>query len=375
VRVGVNLLWMVPGEVGGSETWMSGLLGHLAAHRTAHEVVLFAPDAVLEAHPELAPLEVVRAPDRVGPSRPFRVLAESTWLPLAARRAGVDVFHHPGGTLPSVRGRPAVLTVHDLQPLVMPENFAATKRAYLRTRLGPSVRKARVVTAVSEYTRDELRSRLEVPDARLMVTPPAIDPDPPPLAGAGPDEAGDVIDRFGLDRPWFLYPAITYPHKDHATLVRALAEVPDALLVLTGGEGPSESEVMALAADTGVADRVRRTGRIDLAALDALYRGAVACTFPSRFEGVGVPVLEAMARGCPVLAADATALPSVVGSAGELLPAGDPEAWAAAMTRLLADEARRTELVEAGRVRVARWSPDASVAKLVAAWDRAARPG
>ena len=66
MRVGVNLLWMVPGEVGGSETWMSGLLGHLATHRPAHEVVLFAPDAVVEAHPELAPLEVVRAPDRVG---------------------------------------------------------------------------------------------------------------------------------------------------------------------------------------------------------------------------------------------------------------------------------------------------------------------
>ena len=374
MRVGVNLLWMVPGEVGGSETWMSGLLGHLATHRPAHEVVLFAPDAVVEAHPELAPLEVVRAPDRVGPSRPFRVAAESTWLPVAARRARVDVLHHPGGTLPSVRNRPAVLTVHDLQPLVMPENFAATKRAYLRARLGPSVRRARVVTAVSEYTRDELRTRLEVPDSRLLVTPPAIEPDPSPLAGAGPGEAGDVVDRFGLDRPWFLYPAITYPHKDHATLVRALARVPDALLVLTGGKGPSESEVMALVADTGVADRVRRTGRIDLAALDALYRGAVACTFPSRFEGVGVPVLEAMARGCPVLAADATALPSVVGSAGELLPPGDPEAWAAAMARLLTDDARRAELAESGRVRVARWSPDASVAKLVAAWDRAAVP-
>jgi glycosyltransferase involved in cell wall biosynthesis len=239
------------------------------------------------------------------------------------------------------------------------------KIAYLRARLGPSARASRLVTAISEYTRDEIQARLDVPDERIAVTPPAIEPDPPVVGGV------DVVDEYGLDRPWFVYPAITYPHKEHATVVRALADLPDALLVLTGGPGPAEEAVARLAAEIGVSDRVRRTGRIDFGHLDALYRGAAACVFPSRFEGVGIPVLEAMARGCPVIAADATALPFVVGSAGDLVPVGDPPAWADAMERLLHDTAHRDALIAAGRHRVQRWAPTASARKLVDAWSRA----
>ena len=366
MKVGVNLLWMVPGEVGGSESWTMGLLGHLAEHQPPVEVVVFAAPSVLDVHPSLRSFEVVEAPSWIGPSRPARVAAEATWLAATARRAKVEVLHHPGGTVPAVRLSPGMVTVHDLQPLVHPEHFSPLKRTYLKARLRPSVRAARLVTAVSESTADELRARLGVPAARLTVTPPAVEVDP--VAA----EVPDLRERYRLDRPWFLYPAITYPHKDHATLVRALAQVPDALLVLTGGPGPSEDDVMALAVSLGVADRIRRVGRVPFADVDALYRGAVACAFPSRFEAVGLPVLEAMARGCPVLAADATALPSVVGTAGELVPAGEPDAWSAAMARLLGDDARRAELAAAGRTRVRQWAPEASAAKLVAAWQRAA---
>lgn len=366
--VGVNLLWMVPGEVGGSETWITGLLDHLATNAHGHgpEVVVFAPPAVFDAHPWLSRFRVVTAPAAVGPSRPLRVLAESSWLAVAARRAGVDLLYHPGGTIPVVRLTPAVVTIHDLQPLVLPEHFSPLKLAYLRARLGPSAHASRLVTAISEFTRDELQARLGVPDERIAVTPPAIDPDPPAIGGV------DVVEAYDLDRPWFLYPAITYPHKDHATLVRALADLPDTLLVLTGGQGLEEEAIAQLARSFGVADRVRRTGRVAFADLDALYRGAVACVFPSRFEGVGIPVLEAMARGCPVIAADATALPFVVGSAGDLVPVGDPAAWAAAMGRLLDDPSHRDALIVAGRQRVRRWAPAASARKLVDAWSSAA---
>jgi alpha-1,3-rhamnosyl/mannosyltransferase len=367
VRIGVNLLWLVPGEVGGSETWISGLLGELAARERPPDLVLFATPAVLAAHPELRAFDVVAAPAAIGPSRALRVFAESSWLAVAARRAHVDLLYHPGGTVPLVRLSPAIVTIHDLQPLVFPENFSRVKLAYLRARLGPSARSARVVTAISEYTRSELRARLGVPDHRVAVTPPAVDPDPP-ASGV------DVVTRHRLDRRWFVYPAITYRHKDHATVVRALADVPDTLLVLTGGEGPEEHAVAALAERLGVADRVRRTGRIEFAELDALYRGAVACVFPSRFEGVGIPVLEAMARSCPVIAADATALPFVVGSAGDLVPVGDVPAWAAAMNRLVGDGAHREELAAAGRQRVQRWTPAASAQRLLDAWARGAEP-
>lgn len=365
MRVGVNLLWLVPGEVGGSETWITGLLGELATRDRPPELVIFAGHAVVDLYPWLRTFEVVEAPAMIGPSRAVRVVAESTWLAVAGRRARIDLLFHPGGTVPLVRTAPAVVTIHDLQPLAFPENFSPVKLAYLRARLGPSARSSRLVTAISEYTREELRRRLGVPDHRVAITPPAVDPDPPLLDGP------DVRARYRLDRPWFVYPAITYPHKDHVTLVRALVDVPDALLVLTAGAGPDEERVAALAQELGVADRVRRTGRIDFAELDALYRGAVGCVFPSRFEGVGIPVLEAMARSCPVIAADSTALPFVVGSAGDLVGVGQPAAWSAAMDRLLHDEAHRGELVAAGRRRVQRWAPAVSAQRLVDAWVRA----
>ena len=372
MRVGVNLLWLVPGDVGGSETWTTGLLRAVLDHRRRPgvDVTVFATPALVDAHPWLDGFDVVVAPGAVGPSRPLRVVAESTWLPVAARRAGVDVLHHAGGTIPPLRATPAVVTIHDLQPLHNPERFSPAKRAYLRARLRPSVQGARLTTAVSSFTADDIVARLGVDPDRVAVTPPAVEPDPPPPERVTDDE---VRTALRLDRPWFLFPAITYGHKRHATLVRALAGVPDAILVLTGGAGSEEQSLRVLAERLGVADRIRRPGRVADAVLDRLYRGAVACAFPSSFEAVGLPVLEAMARGCPVLAADATALPAVVGAAGELLPVDDTEAWASAMRTLLADDDRRDQLVALGRERVRAWSPGASAAKLVEAWERAGR--
>jgi alpha-1,3-rhamnosyl/mannosyltransferase len=366
VIVGVNLLWLVPGEVGGSETWITDLLRHLPEGPEVPEVVLFAPPPVLAAHPDLARrFRAVVAPAWVGPSRPLRVLAEATWLAVAARRAGVDVLYHPGGTVPVLRLTPAVVTIHDLQPLVLPGNFSWAKRLYLRARLRPSARSARIVTAISDYTSEGIQERLGVAAARLVITPPAVDVDPTP-------SEVDVAGLYELARPWFVYPAITYPHKRHDVVVRATAQVPDALLVLTGGAGPEELAVARLVDELGLADRVVRTGRVPFERLDALYRGAVACVFPSHYEGVGIPVLEAMARGCPVIAADATALPHVVGDAGDLVAAGDVDAWAAAMQRMITDRSHREGLIAAGHHRVRRWAPEVSAAKLVDAWRRAA---
>jgi alpha-1,3-rhamnosyl/mannosyltransferase len=358
VRVGVNLLWLLPGDVGGSEDWVAGLLRELVERPAPGvEVIVFAPPAVLDAHPWLDGFRVVRAPG--GTSRPRRVVAEATWLAMAGRRARVDVLHHPGGTIPVLRASPAMVTIHDLQPLAMPEHFSRRKLAYLRRRLQPSATRSTLVTGVSDFTRDDVVARLGVAPDRTAVTPPAVDPDPPVLDDPGIEKA------HRLDRPWLLYPAITYAHKDHATVVRALAELPDHLLVLTGGAGPAEADLRRLAELLGVADRVRRTGRIPGNHLDALYRGAAALVFPSRFEAVGLPVLEAMARGCPVVAADATGLPAVVGDAGVLVPPGDPHAWVEAVRTL------DGSLVARGHERVRGWAPAASAARLVEAWERA----
>jgi alpha-1,3-rhamnosyl/mannosyltransferase len=173
-----------------------------------------------------------------------------------------------------------------------------------------------------------------------------------------PDIVTKVRERYGLDDlRILLYPAITYPHKNHLMLIDAfrgvIDDVPDAALVLTGGEARLEGDVLEAVRRHDLDERVFRLGRIPRSDLDALYRTAVCLTFPSRFEGFGIPVLEAMSRGCPVVAADSTALPEVVGDAGLLVAPRDVSGWTTAMIRLLEDDGLRAELAGRGLVRAA----------------------
>jgi alpha-1,3-rhamnosyl/mannosyltransferase len=162
--------------------------------------------------------------------------------------------------------------------------------------------------------------------------------------------------RYGLPRRWFVFPSFTWNHKNHALLLRAFAVVAarehDVMMVLTGGEGPAEQHVRDQIVGMGLSGRVRRTGLIPRRDVLAIVRGAVAMTWPSRYEGFGLPILEAMSLGTPVLSSDAGALPEVAGGAARLLPVDDPDAWVEGMTQMLEDGEERQRMVEAGHTRV-----------------------
>ena len=369
IRVGVDLLFLRPGEVGGSEEYTVRGLTALAERAPADlEVELFVLRPFLAAHPHLAEAFPVSVLPSRGRPRALRVAAESTWLAAATRRRGLDVVHFAGGTMPSVRPAPGVLTIHDLQPLEMPENFGAVKRAFIRTVVPRSARAARLVCTPSEAARRSVVELLDVREERVRVVPHGIDPAPTEPMPA--EEAARLRDRYRLDGPCFLFPAIPYPHKNHHVLLEAIGRMghADALLVLTGGPGPLEAELAAAAEALGVADRVRRTARVPRADLDGLYRLATGLVFPSRYEGFGNPVLEAMNLGCPALVADRTSLPEVVGDAGVRLDPDDAGAWAAAMDRLLDEPDHRRRLVAAGQERARAWSWDATAAALEEAY-------
>ncbi len=370
-RVGVNLLWLVPGVVGGSEEYTVRTLdGVLDVAPDDVELVLFALRPFTEAHPELTERIETVTLSLTGRDKSVRVAAESSWLAFQCRRQGVAMVHHAGGILPAVRAVPGLLTVHDVQPLLHPENFSATKRSFARAVLPRSARAARLVVTPSEYSRQALLSVIDGPPEHVWIVPHGI---PTPSIGPGRDvDLAQVKDGFGVEPPFFLYPAITYPHKNHLTLVRAFADVvrqhPEASLVLTGGEAQMEGEIVETIATLGLQDNVHRLGRIPWWDLAAFLRQAHGLGFPSRFEGFGAPVIEAMARGCPVIAADSTALPEVVGDAGVLIDADDVEAWSREITRLLEDEAHHADLVARGHQRAARFSAVASAEALLAAY-------
>ncbi len=363
-RVGVNLLWMRPGLVGGSEEYLVRQLVGLVELPDAPDLTVFGVPALRRAHPELAEaFELVDAPVS-GARRPVRVVAESTWLAHQVRRRRLDVVHHGGGTVPAFTGgRPVVLTVHDLQVLRFPEFFSPVKRAYLRNRLPRAVRRSAVVCVPSEFVAGTVHEAYGVPLDRLVVVPHGL-----PAPHGAPTPTAELRRRYGLPERFVVYPAITHPHKDHVTLLRAVARTPGLGVVLLGGAGRGEPQVVEEIARLHLGGRVVRPGRIPAADRDGCYHAAVALAFPSRYEGFGAPVLEAMAAGCPVLAADATALPEVVGDGGMLLPAGDVDAWADALRRLVDDAAVGRALTVAGLARAAHFTAAHSARALVSAY-------
>ena len=348
ISVGVNLLWLRPGRVGGSEDYAVRLLSAIPADAPI-QLTLFARRGFVEAYPSLAERHevVVSPPAR---SRPLRVFIENTWLVAQCRRRDLAMVHHFGGTVPWVGIQPVIVTIHDLQPLDHPQRFSLIKRLYLRAMLPWSVRRAEAIATVSEFCRSRLVERLGVDSQRVAVLPAPVDASSGagemPLAAAVPD----------LSHPFVLYPAVAYPHKNHDVLLRALARLAadgvDVELVATGGRGPRDAKLDQLAADLGVGRRWHRLGRIPRLVLDGLFRQAVATVFPSKYEGYGLPVVEAMARGCPVVAAAAGALPEVVGEGGRLLDPDDDSRWADAIAKLVVDADARRELSDAGRSRI-----------------------
>lgn len=367
--MGVNLLWMVPGVVGGSEDATVALLSSLAEFPADDiEIVLFGLSSLAAAHPELTErFETVIAPIDGAP-KVRRVFTESTWLPRAAARHRIDLLHHGGGTVPPGSRLRCTVTVHDLQPLDLPENFHPLKRTYLRWMIGPSVRRALVTAVPSNFTRERTLALLGASPERVSVVPWPVRER---HSGAASSERG----AGSVAAPYFVYPSITYHHKDHATLLEAFALIaaahPDVRLVLIGGEADTEEAVRARITRPDLAGRVDRLGRVDAATRDELVAGALGVVIPSRYEGFGLPAIEAMAAGVAVIGADAGALAEVLAPEVPRPAPGDVAGFAAAMESLVARPDLRAAWIDAGFKMLDRFAPAVCASAMLDVWRRA----
>jgi glycosyltransferase involved in cell wall biosynthesis len=369
VRVAVNLLWCVPGGVGGSEQYLVRQLLGLGSQPSPFEPTLYCLPSFADAHPELAAMYPMVAATISGASRPRRVLAEHTWLRRRTRDA--DVVHHGGGTTPTVGRRPIVLTIHDLQYLTHPEYLTPTKRRYLERTIPRSVDRAAVVAVPTEYVRTTVVDAFGTDPDRVVVVPHGVEPS----LGADAPSALELRHVYGLGSgPMIVYPAITHPHKNHRFLLELMAghwTDPELRLVMLGGRGAAEAQVQADIVRLGLEGRVVRPGRVPDAHRDGLVSAADALVFPSEYEGFGAPVAEAMALGTPVICADQPALAEVVGDAGLVLPL-EMDAWADALDVVAA---RSSEMSAAGRRRVGAFTTERSGAALAGAYDLASGIG
>jgi alpha-1,3-rhamnosyl/mannosyltransferase len=348
LRVGVNLMWCIPGQVGGSEQYLVRQLLGLREARADVDITMYGSLAFDAAHPELEAVGRFVVAPIDGRRRWRRIISETRWL--RNNTASRQLIHHGGGTAPLRARQPYVLTIHDLQYRTYPQYFSSVKRRYLDMMVPRSALDAAVVTVPSDYVRGTVIEHLGVAESRVRVVPHGYEP---ALLSARTSES--VLRRtLGLGAgPVLVYPAITHPHKNHRFLVDLLSgpwDDPSLRLVLLGGAGVAEDDLMAAigAAGAAVADRIVRPGRVCDADRNGLLAMAAAMVFPSMYEGFGAPVIEAMALGTPVICSDVTCLPGIAGDAAVMRPLS-VDAWADALDEV---EARRDELIAAGRHRV-----------------------
>ena len=357
-RIAVNLLHLLPGGVGGTEQYVERTLSAFARHGPDDIVpVLFVLSGMPDAHPELCEtFETVVCPID-GTNRPLRIAAESTWL--ANRTQGFAAIHHLGGRRPAATVRPAVVTVYDLQPLDHPDWFSPTKRAFLGWSLPRTLRSADVVVVLSERVSRQVIDRFGVDPDRVVVVP------------CGTDHRADSPAET-TRAPVVIYPAVTHHHKNHAMLIEAFARVagrhPDASLVFTGAPGPADAEVRATAKASGIGPRVTFTRSIPEGDLASIMASATLLAYPSRYEGFGIPVLEAMATGVPVIVAAGTAAADLATSAGVVLEPDDVAGWAEEIDLLIADSGYRRQVARSGLVRASNYTWEASARQLERAW-------
>jgi glycosyltransferase involved in cell wall biosynthesis len=272
--------------------------------------------------------------------------------------AGVDIVHTPSLAVPPKGGKPLVVSIHDAAPWLYPEAFTARGRWFHAVGARAAARRADVVLTGTQAAAAEISVHLALPAGRARVVPYGVDiPNPAP----GPEEVGELRGRRGLGQsPYVLWVGSLEPRKGVGTLVAAMALLMDRhppereggpLLVLAGYAGWHNRDLLPAAAVDLLGPRLVRLGRVPESDLRVLYAGASLFAFPSRHEGFGLPVLEAMASGAPVVASDIAAIREVAGDAAVLVPPEDPVAWADVLGALLADDARRRGMAAAGRAR------------------------
>jgi glycosyltransferase involved in cell wall biosynthesis len=339
MKIGINLLFLLPKIVGGTETYAVSLLEALGRADRENEYAIFVNKEAAQWHvPEQPNFHKVVCPIHAK-SRLLRYAWEQLILPLQAKRCGIDVMHSLGYVQPLRLPCKSVVTIHDMNFRNLGHAMSPAKRVALRY-------------FVSRSAKSQIVDVLGVPPKKVTVTYNA-----PKTRGSSVASLEELTTHCGVRPPYVMGLSGLSPHKNMSTLIRAFSDLrergfPDLQLVLVGHRPPGDQSTAGWMGSCGDSSGIVFTGYVADPVLASLYTHAALFVFPSLYEGFGIPVLEAFSCGVPVVCSNAAALPEVAGDAALLFEPRDARALADVMARVLTDGDLAGDLRERGRRRV-----------------------
>ncbi|MCI5221851.1 MAG: glycosyltransferase family 1 protein [Candidatus Electrothrix sp. AR4] len=315
MRIGINTLFLVPGDVGGTEIYLRRNLHAMALDNSQHTFVLFTTrdnEKIFRADLKGLPhVEFVGLPFRAA-LRPLRILCEQALLPWYVWKNDIDVLWSPGYTAPALCSCPQAVTVHDLQYKSHPDDLTFLERKMLDILVRTACRRCDAVIAVSKFSKNEILRYAFAAEDKVFAVHEGVDP----IFLDHTDRGIDDLEILLSGSPYILCVAHTYPHKQVHLLIDAfsqLAEKNSHHLVLVGRARRGEGRVRASLDRSTVHDRIHRFRTLEYENLRAFYQHADIFILPSEYEGFGLPILEAMLAGIPLITTNKASLPEVGG--------------------------------------------------------------
>lgn len=347
--IAINLLYLIPGHVGGTETYARQLVRELAK---TDRLILFCGQEAATTFAPSKNIQIVPLPLKSS-NRFLRIIMEQTLLPWLCFTYKVDVIFSLGYSAPFLHHVPSVVTIHDLNWYYHPEDFTVLSRIIWAVLTRLSARFSDHVITDSQASADSLVDVLNLEKSKVM-----------PILHGTPDQV--AFDHNQISSPYVLTVVAGYPHKNLRTLLHAFATIslsyPDLVLVVCGLGGRADKANLDLIKSLDLESKAIVMGYVTREELAGLYAGAKVFVFPSAYEGFGYPVIEAMSYGTPVVSSSAYSLSQVVGDGGILVSPQDPKAYVTAITSILQDPSLSEELIRKGKKRTLelQWSKTGS---------------
>ena len=353
MRVGINALYLLPGNVGGSETYIRNLVKHLSEIDRDNVYFIFINKESVGIFQESVPrLNIVLCPIQAT-NRPLRILWEQLILPFQIRSHKIDVLLSAGMTAPFLCPARSLLVIFDLQHVNQPQNFSRLYLFFLKTIIYLSAKTSDGIITISEQVKKDIIKYYKIGAEKITVAHLAVNHELFFPMSSG--NMASLRNKYNLPEHYLLYAAALLPHKNHERLLKAFKEIreemPGCKLVFTGAWDKGHDKLVSMISTLGLQKDVIMLGWLPFEDIPFLYRGAEIFVFPSLHEGFGLPILEAMASGVPVVCSQIEPLVEIAGNAALLIDPGDQSDIARGILSVFRDKALRIKLIEAGILR------------------------